>query len=255
MIDDPLSPGGGEEAPAGSTDGKEKQGSGAFFRAQKRESDGKIPAVDIALQLVVSLALEIQDPGVLVLEGVGGDGAAARTVETLVAAIGIRHLRQTNSKGEAKDVRGVARELVLDILVGKLSARPRAELKPYARILGAFAERNDLDFFEQLMRGISRKRKPIFAPVDWFLLLNWHGWSPDLERDFVKLPPLKDWTDEAVLGLIECWFGTSTSDFALQLSGLRSKRVRLGLKQAKPARVTKFFPAVDRPGYRVETTD
>ena len=149
---------------------------------------------------------------------------------------------------EPREARKTAREIIIDILAHK------TDWKPYAGIFAAFAERNDRDFFEQLVRGIQRKRKKVFADDEWFLLLNWAEWNSRLPPELVRLPPLTFWTDEAVLGLLQ-QLSTDT-DLKLKLSGLRTKRARLGLEQSKPAKVIGIFPVEDRPGFfNVHTAD
>ncbi len=93
---------------------------------------------------------------------------------------------------------------------------------------------------------------PLFKEDEWALLLNWHEWNlPTIATDFLKLPPLKFWTDEAALSLLE--YGSK--QLVLDVSGLRTKRVRLGLKQVKPAQVTGVFPTDKVGGFSIQMAE
>lgn len=218
-----------------------------IFKATKRETDGKIPVVDLIMEAILTIALLAPEPhftGKIEIKWQGANNAAALTVDAVLRALFKKHLHAVDSHGNNKEMGKIARELVLDILANK------PDWKKYSGIFAAFAERNDRDFFERLVRGIQRKRKPVFEPIDWFCLLNWHEWNDvSLPPGLEKFPPLKFWTDETALGLLAYRFGNETSDFKLDVSGLRTKRTRLALKQSKPAQVTVFDPVHGKPGF------
>jgi hypothetical protein len=129
---------------------------------------------------------------------------------------------------------------------------PKTRLETLRSYFRGVAERNGRDFFEQLVRGRQRKRKKLFSEEEWFLMLNWDEWNDALAPDLLKLHPLKFWTDESVLALLERRF----QELKLGLSGLRTKRIRLGLKQVKPAKIIGVFPVDGQPGFvKIESAD
>jgi len=220
----------------------------AAFQVQRRASDGKMPVVDIVLQIATTIALELPPPEKIKSVRVSFRWKGSPTVAVLFTALQKKHLATIDSRGRRNEARTVAREIILDVLARK------KDWKPYAGIFAAFAERNDRDFFERLVRGFQRKRKAVFSEEEWLLLLNWEEWNSYFPPELIRLPSLKFWTDEAVLGLLTRLIPDLVSN--LNLSGLRSKRVRLGLKQAKPARVTGVFPVKDcTDSFRIETAD
>ena len=219
-----------------------------IFQAQPRANDGKMPEWDLILQMATTIALEFPPAEQVKSVRLTFRWKGSPTVRLVWKALLKKHLATIDSHGNPRDATKTAREIILNILVHK------SDWKPYAAIFAAFAERNDRDFFEQLVRGIQRKRKKVFADEEWFLLLNWEEWNNPLPPELLRLPPLTFWTDEAILGLLERL--APEGIFRLNLSGLRTKRIRLGLEQAKPAKVIGIFPVDGRPAFfNVETTD
>jgi hypothetical protein len=217
-----------------------------IFEAQKRESDGKMLPSDVVLQIAAAVVFEFPPAETVNSVKLEIKWKGSPSVARIFMALLKKHLGAIDSHGKRREARKAAREIILDILVQK------KDWKPYAAIFSAFAERNDRDFFEQLVRGIQRKRKGVFAADEWFLLLNWDEWTETLAPDLLKNPPLRFWTDEAVLALLELRF----PKLKLGLSGLRTKRVRLGLEQGKPAKVTGVFPVEGKPGFvAIKSTD
>ena len=86
------------------------------------------------------------------------------------------------------------------------------------------------------------------------MLLNWVEWNHHLPPELVRLPPLTFWTDQAVLEFLDRYFPDGMLN--VSLSGLRTKRVRLGLEQSKPAKITGIFPVSGQPDFfKVEISD
>jgi len=123
-----------------------------------------------------------------------GDRRATELIDRVVLAVIRKHGCAIDKKGNRKDTRDVCRQLVIDILARKKS------LTPYHQIIGAFAARNDKDFFTALGRGFDQ-RKAVFDDIEWFMLF----------RD-------GELTDEQV-----------AERFGKTLSAIHSKRQRLGL--------------------------
>jgi len=218
------------------------------FQAQPRADDGRTPENDLLLEIATMIALEFPpaQQGKSLRLNIRWKGSPS--VGIVMHALLKKHLFAIDSHGNRREARKAAREITIDILAHK------TDWKPYSAIFAAFAERNDRDFFEQLIRGVQRKRKKVFAADEWFLMLNWMEWNGRLPPELVRLPPLSYWTDEAVLKLLQ-QLSTDT-DLKLKLSGLRTKRARLGLDQSKPAKVIGIFPVEDRPGFfNVHTAD
>lgn len=217
-----------------------------IFEAQKRERDGKMLPSDLVLQIATTIVFEFPPAEQVKSVKLEIQWKGSPSVSRIFKALLKKHLGTIDSKGNRREVRKAAREIILDILA------QRTDWKPYSAIFAAFADRNDRDFFEQLVRGIQRKRKKLFSEDEWFLMLNWDDWSETLAPDLLKLEPLRFWTDEAVLALLGLRFPT----LKLGLSGLRTKRVRLGFEQAKPAKITGVFPVKDQPGFvNIESKD
>jgi hypothetical protein len=218
----------------------------AIFTAQKREADGKMLPSDLVLQIATEIVFEFPAPALVKSVKLTIEWKGSPVVATVFKALLKKHLAAIDSKGNRREARAAAREIILDILVQK------SDWKPYGTIFAAFAEKNDRDFFEQLVRGVQRRRKNVFSEEEWFLMVNWDEWNDSLAPDLSKLAPLKFWTDEAVLGLLEWRF----QKLKLGLFGLRTKRTRLGLEQSKPAKVTGVFPAEGHPGcVKIESID
>ena len=147
--------------------------------------------LDIALNVAATVALQIPDAKQIGRKKLAGrrvsfgyTGKEAETALAIFNAIAKKHLAP-GTRGKPQDARQTARALVLDILVQK------ANWKPFPGIIASFAERNDRDFFEQLGRGLYRQRKPVFDELDWFLVLNWHGWTEDSWRNWNN-PDIRD---------------------------------------------------------------
>lgn len=197
--------------------------------------------LDIALNVAATVALQIPDAKQIGRKKLAGwrvsfgyTGKEAETALAIFNAIAKKHLAP-GTRGKPQDARQTARALVLDILVQK------ANWKPFPGIIASFAERNDRDFFEQLGRGLYRQRKPVFDELDWFLVLNWHGWNEDSWRNWnnpdraaiLKLPPLKFWTAAALGELLQTVLRCTTKG----AKALEKRRLALGLALATPAKV------------------
>jgi hypothetical protein len=194
--------------------------------------------LDIALHVAATVALQIPDAkeiGGKKLAGwrvsFGCTGKEAETALAIFTAIKTKHL--VRKDGKRQDWRENARALVLDILAQK------KDWKPHAGIIAAFAEKNDRDFFERLGRSIYRDCKPIFDPLDWLLIMNWHGWHADSWRNWnnpdratiLKHPPLKFWTAAALGELLQTVLRCTT----IGAKALEKRRLALGLALATPA--------------------
>ena len=216
------------------TEGRGRADDPPLVRAVTPEGDGGFTASDLVLQMAVNLAFDTPPDAdfsavSFEYEVVGADADTQALVNTVLRAVHEKHLWSRNVYKPRK-VREIARELVVDVLVGKQN------WGRYASIFARCAERNDREFFERLVRGIQRKRKPVFDKVEWFCLLNWHDWSycPTLPH-----PPLKYWTGEAALDLLHTVTDLAEDSLRIRgVTGLYTKWKRLGLVQEKPARVT-----------------
>jgi len=243
------------DAPEGALDAQGRTDTTHIFKATKREFDGKLAVEDLCLQFLVPIALRFPAPGKSGSRRITAElsGAGAETVANIWRALLKKRINTIDTHGNYKP-RANARELILDLLVKRYERKP--ELKPYAGILAAFAEQNDLDFFEQFVRGIKDRRMDIFPPEEWFLLTNWDEWNKPFSADLPNLPPLKFWTDQAIVNFLEYWFRNYPDLFKFHLSGFRTKRTRLDLEKAKPAKVTGFFQVRGRPeDYRIEMAE
>ena len=155
---------------------------------------------------------------------------------------------------------------MLDVLANK----ENESWRPYAGIFAAFAERDDKDFFECLVRARQRKgRKQIFSPLETFLMGNWLEWNDPPCTDCTNCPPLSFWTDNAVLDLFHAHnhdgmpvlrdgIKSSVKNSDLQKPGLEKTRQRLRLIQERPPKVLRFFLAPllhGRNQFAIETAD
>ena len=223
------------------------QSAAQIFKAQPRETDGKVPWSDLLLEYLTTLAFRLPESNTVKSITVTAKWEGSPTPALFLSALCKKRLQAVNSKGKRKPTktdgkdRGLARELILDILANK----ENESWRPYAGIFAAFAERDDKDFFECLVRARQRKkRKPLFSEMEVFLMGNWVEWNEgNLSQEIRHNPPLQYWTDRAVLGLLEFVFGSKEEDFNLGESGYAKKRARLGLDQVTPARVIDFYRA------------
>jgi len=217
------------------------QSAAQIFKAQPRETDGKVPWSDLLLEYLTTLVFQLPESGTVKGVTVTAKWKGSPTPALFLFALGKKHLAALDSKGNRKPTkiqgkdRGLARELMLDVLANK----ENESWRPYAGIFAAFAGRDDKDFFECLVRARQRKkRKQIFSPLEIFLMGNWLEWNQPPFQSLTKCPPLRWWTDQAVIDLLEAAPpGTFGKKPVPKLAGLRTMRTRLALPQAKPERV------------------
>ena len=97
-------PGDGNEPKQARKAEKRDSISNPIFRAAKRLSDGKTPAVDLILQVAVTIALEATGPGKIEIEWRGGSDTSALTIKALMNALYKKHLYAIDSHGKRTEM-------------------------------------------------------------------------------------------------------------------------------------------------------
>lgn len=259
-----------------------------IFKAEPRAPDGITLINDMLLEILVTLVFKTRAGQTLTVKYEGSP-----TLALVLHALRKKHLARLQPGGKPRLIRtagkdrGWGRELILDILAHKES------WKPYAGIFAAFAEQNDKDFFESLVRAtqkIGQPRKPIFSRRELFLLTNWTQWhhatsvpldpcwagvavhysgppwhaDPQVPNDRCP-PPLRFWADCAVLQLLEKIFPNDQEDEdEILLPDTKKKRKTMDISGLRTMRSRELgLPKVEPPvvleylprGYKVNVPD